>query len=101
MRHLSIRGKYCLSNYGRDEVAAAIDCLRQVCAQAWSDIYANDGLRPKYVEDHELPMQRPLFIDKGTRISYVRASQKWRIYGFRDGNVFFVLWFDFRKTIRP
>ena len=101
MRHLRIRGEYCLSECEKDEVAAALGCLRQVCARTWPDIYANDGLRPKYVEDRELPMTRPANIDPGTRISYVRATQKFRIYGFRSGDVFFVLWFDRNKIIRP
>jgi len=101
MRHIGLRARYCLSLCDRNEVAAALDCLRKMCSLSWPQIGVHSGLRLKKADENELPMQRPSFLDEGLTISYVRASDRFRIFGFRVGEVFHVLWFDSEHTIYP
>jgi hypothetical protein len=72
-----------------------MDALRQVTSLSWSNISRHAGLRLKWLDEPGLTgVCRPEWLSQDVRIGEVRASDRFRILGYRDGNDFVVLWFD-------
>jgi hypothetical protein len=101
--------KYCLSGHGRDEVKAAMNCLRKLTTLAWRDVLAQGGrggnktgLGHTIYGDHQLKhVSRPAALSQEVKISALRASQKSRIFGAYRNQVYYLLWFDRNHEIVP
>jgi hypothetical protein len=88
-------GAYCLSECQRDQVKEAIDAMRQLTSLAWTGISAHGGLRLKWLPESGLVgVTRPEWLSEEVRIAEVRASDRFRILGYRDNDDFVILWFD-------
>ena len=87
--------EYCLSWCARDQVKEAVDALRQVSSLPWRAIYSLAGLRLKSLPDSALlGVKRPSWLSQDIGIIEIRASQRFRILGYREANDLVVLWFD-------
>lgn len=100
---------FCLSRSEKTEIKEVIDCLRQLTAMPWYSVLSTggkagkkDGLGHTLYEDSELCcVKRPDQISKDIRISAVRASAKYRVFGFYLDHVYYLLWFDRNHKIVP
>jgi hypothetical protein len=93
--------EFCLSNCQSAEIRDAVDCLRQLTTLTWWQIRQTGGKKEKAglgyteYEDHELKhIRRPQELDPRIKISGVRASQKFRVFGAYSEHKFYILWFD-------
>lgn len=102
-------GDFCLSICTRDEVRAAIDCLRLLTTMTWMQVFQSGGrggnkagLGYTTYDDHALRgVTRPPTVSAEVFIGAIRASQKFRIFGCCIEHVFYVLWFDREHKIVP
>jgi hypothetical protein len=83
-------------------VKGIVGTLRTFCELPWTGIHASDGLRPRPAPDSQRRnAPRPPGLSPDVNITKIRASGKCRIYGYRDGDVFHLLWFDRNHLIMP
>jgi len=76
--------------------------LRKLTSTTWNAAFQQGGkgpnktgLAPTPYKDHDLKhVKRPAEISADLGIIGIRASQKYRIFGVRSRDVYFVLWFD-------
>lgn len=93
---------FCLSHSEKSEVKEVMDCLRQLTSMSWYDVLGTggkkgkkDGLGHTVYDDSALCcVKRPEQISRDIRISAVRASSKYRVFGFYFDHVYYLLWFD-------
>ena len=108
-RHAVCGGDFCLSSSTPDEVRGVIDCLRQLTTMTWYDVLRSGGkgggkagLGYEAYSDSALKRaSRPDFLSKELKISGIRASQKYRVFGFYHDHIFHILWFDRNHDIVP
>ncbi len=92
----------CLSACSRDDVKIALDCLRRLTGMPWiqvlqtatKDRSQKTGLHWTSYDDTALKVKRPAEIGSDHTICGIRAGGKFRIFGFRMGPAFHVVWFD-------
>jgi hypothetical protein len=99
-------GDYCLSRCDAAEVRQAVACLQRMTSMDWVSIqrtggkaHTKGGLGCTVYKDHLLDIGRPAKVSKDLAYLGVRATERFRIYGFRIGNTFYVLWFDPKKGL--
>lgn len=93
---------FCLSHSDKNEIKEVMDCLRQLTAMSWYDVLntggkkgRKDGLGHTIYEDNALRcVSRPQQVSRDIHISAVRASSKYRVFGFYFEHVYYLLWFD-------
>lgn len=96
---------FCLSKCSEAEIRTALTCLQKICQRNWQQILESGakanktGLNYEKHDDSSLATQRPNFLSKDVNICSVRASQVFRIFGFRDSDAFHPIWFDPRHSI--
>jgi hypothetical protein len=86
-----------------------MDCLRKLTTMTWHQVLDTGGkggnkhgLGHTPYNDHTLKgAKRPSGISEDLKISAVRASQKYRVYGFYLNHIFYILWFDRNHEIVP
>lgn len=94
--------KYCLSKCDRRQAKIALSGMQKMCRQSWTQVLESGGKSNKsglhyeeFRSNQEFKgVQRPAHLAKEKKIASVRANDKVRIYGYREGNTFFVLWID-------
>jgi hypothetical protein len=97
----------CLSRCQSDDVRQAIDCFRRMTAMTWVDVIQTatkdkskkTGLHWTPYKDDAIKIARPAAVSADHRIAGVRAGEKFRVFGFRFGAYFHVLWFDPEHTV--
>lgn len=102
-------GSYCLSQCADDDVRHAVDCFRRLTSLTWVQVYgtatkdksSKTGLHWHPYDDDSLRVKRPSQMSQDHRIHGIRAGGKYRIFGFRFGSYFHVLWFDPEHEICP
>lgn len=96
--------KYCLSFCSQKEVRGVVDALRQLTTLTWYQVMQS-GTKKKgkkvglnyetFTEsDFKGKISRPAGLSMDLRISSVRASDCFRIFGCHTNDIFYVLWFD-------
>ena len=98
---------YCLSKCSEEDIQTALTCLQKICQRTWQQIRESGakgagkaGLNYESHNDTSLgTMQRPASLSKDVVICSVRASEVFRIFGFRDSDAFHPIWFDPRHSI--
>lgn len=99
-RYQKDRG-YCLSACNNREIRSALDCFRKVTSLPWVKVHSDRGLRWTSYDKTALKIGYPSDLDQGVTIAAVRASDKFRVFGFRADDTFYVLWFDPNHKIVP
>lgn len=103
-------GEFCLSHCNKDDIRHYKDCVRKMTTMEWNDVLKSggkggankQGLAFTTYEDHALKgASRPSAVDPKLSISAVRASERTRLFGFRRGQTFFILWYDRNHEIVP
>jgi hypothetical protein len=105
--HINPGDHFCLSLCDADDVRHAVDCLLRMTTMTWSQVYGTatknraekKGMHWTTYEDYALKVPRPATIGKDHRISGIRAGEKYRIFGFRFEDCFYVIWFDPNHTV--
>ena len=100
---------FCLSHSDKNEIKEVMDCLRQLTVMSWYDVLGTggkkgrkDGLAHTYYDDNLLCcVRRPERVSRDIRISAVRASSKYRVFGFYFEHIYYLLWFDRNHKIIP
>ena len=93
-------GNHCLSMCGKAEIKAVVRCLRKFTSLDWPSAFVTGGRRKRSgglgYEVWDSPKLRgmlPAHVDRGVTIFSVRASETYRIFGFRLGDYAHILWF--------
>lgn len=87
---------HCLSRCAQIQVKEAMDCLRQLTTMSWREVQ-NSGGRPGNKAGLGYTLYSHLKfpeVSPDTRIAGVRASGRFRIFGFHERHVFYILRFD-------
>lgn len=105
-KHADTGGKFCLSGCSQDEVRGVVNCLRKMTTMTRLELttsggYPKTGLAYTLYPDDALKVKRPAGVDPGHRIAGVRASERFRVFGFLSEQIFYVLWFDREHAIVP
>jgi hypothetical protein len=109
-KHFGEGGVFCLSRCDQDEVRMVMSCFRRMTTMSWTDLIATGGKHPqakhglhctKYEDAALTGVSRPVQIDPALPMLGVRASEAFRVFGVRSGQIFFVLWFDRTHAICP
>jgi len=108
-RHYDPGGQYCLSNCTRDEIREYKDCVRMLTQLTWNQVLLQSGkgqhkagLAYTPYRDSDLKgASRPATVSPQLQISAVRGSQKMRLFGVRQGTVYYILWYDRTHSIVP
>lgn len=94
---------YCLSECTTDEIQTALKCFQKICLRTWQQILdtgtkergSKSGLHFEIIPDNAIKgASRPATLSEDVKICSVRASQVFRIYGFRESESFHPLWYD-------
>lgn len=100
---------YCLSLCTRDTIRHYKDCVRKMTTMTWNELLQTGGKGKNktglawtvYADDALKRVSRPSNIPKDVDICAVRASEKSRLFGFRQQATFYVLWYDRDHEIVP
>lgn len=94
-----VGGDYCLSHCEKDDKASFADRIHKLSKMSWSEIKQAPrhgwGIEPIDQLNNRLPHQAP----EGARALALRFSGKKPMVGYRDGNIFYIVWFDRNFTL--
>ena len=101
-RYAEPGGAFCLSFCERPDVRAATNCLKQLTTLTWQQALETggrlgnkSGLGLTHYDDDVLnKVSRPPWLAEGVKLSAVRPSRSFRIFGVHIDHVFYVIWFD-------
>lgn len=89
-----LKSSHCISNCTKDEQAAFANRIREMTQMTWAQIKQapRHGLGHEKIAQlkHKLPSGAP---DDAHALAF-RFDGKKPMVGFRDGNIFYVVWFD-------
>ncbi|OPY59352.1 MAG: hypothetical protein A4E56_03239 [Pelotomaculum sp. PtaU1.Bin065] len=88
-----------LSEWDGEEIAELIRTFKKMESLTWTGVFKHGGLRYKYIDNYSKPL--PLMVSKDETIGEIRVSKQSRIFGFRNRNVFHIIWFDNKHEICP
>ena len=73
---------------------------KMLAGMDWDEIYRHPGIG--WDEVHESSMKRkiPSTVERET-LHHIKVSKKGRIWGYRDGNTFYVVWLDPNHEVTP
>lgn len=92
--------QHCLlSDWRGDELSELIKAFKTMEALPWNQLQRHHGLGFKVVDSFSRPL--PQAISPDETIFEVRVCQRKRVFGYRAGNVFRIIWFDRNHEICP
>ncbi|MDR1921109.1 MAG: hypothetical protein LBS31_05110 [Candidatus Adiutrix sp.] len=91
-------GRYALNKCTKDEKAALVDKLHNLCALTWKQIY-NAGRHGLGFEKVEVKKAAPPEIFKDHNQVAFRFCGKKPMVGFIDHDTFYIVWFDHDFTL--
>jgi hypothetical protein len=107
-RHCTTGHRHCLSHCETEEVKMAVECLKKLNTLTWIQVLQQGGkgenktgLGYTTYEDHDLKGVQNPHISPDVKVSGIRATQKFRIFGCYLNHIFFVSWFDPKHEIVP
>lgn len=74
----------------KDELKAFVSFAKKIESTIWSDIQRSKGFQYENVNS----LKKPDFISEDVVLKSLRVNQTFRIYGYRSGTDFFIIWFD-------
>lgn len=66
----------------------------------WNEIYRHDGLGWDEVPESNMKFKIPSRINR-KELHHIKVSRRGRIWGYREGNSFHVVWFDPDHQVTP
>lgn len=101
-------GKYCLKNWGEENLSKTLARLQDICCKKLSEIMRDKRVYHFAPVDWSQTIEKTGFPNnKVNRLDPYHFSlvgvnnQKARVYGGYAGNIFYVVWFDLEHTIWP
>ena len=91
--------RWQLSKWKGNELTDLIKCFKKMESMSWSQIKVHSGLRYKSLTDP--PNINNDNISEDVTICEMRVCDVKRIHGFRDKNVFCIVWFDRDHSVCP
>lgn len=95
-------GDYCFSCLPKEDKAAVAESLFKRRTLSWNDLIKapRHGLGTEQMPVGRIGQSRPLFITEDTD-SYIvfRYNGKKAMVGYRQGRIFYILWFDHNFTL--
>lgn len=88
-----------LSSWQTTELDQLVKRLKYIEQMTWKEVKANKGLNYKPVENYVLTL--PSSVPKDSVIRELKVDDTKRLFGFRDGNIFFFIWFDREHEVEP
>lgn len=109
LKYCTTSGKCCFKDCDAQELKGVLDCFRKLTSMSWQDVLKQGGKRGNKTglaytlyEDSALKgVKRPPSIDSEFRISSLRVSDKFRIFGVYAEHVYHPIWFDRNHEICP
>ncbi len=93
--------RYCLSKYSKREKADFANTIHALSRMTWAeiDVAPREGFGYEPIGISQLKPSLPLNLSEDVRIIAFRLSKKGRMAGYRDGNIFYILWFDHTRKL--
>lgn len=82
--------KYQIYNLNQRELKEFLKFAKKVEQLEWKDIRKDVGLKYKSLNN----LCPPSYISKDITLHSMRASQKFRIIGYKEKEFFYIVWFD-------
>lgn len=100
------RRNYTASDLTKEEFKAVHDSLRMMSSMDWASIPKHDGLEYKPADKKAIrkAIKRtplPSSVPEDCTMFYFRASGKFRVFGYRAQNIFYLIWFDRNHNVMP
>jgi|GEM_PF-883290 len=98
--------KYVLSKWSANEISDLMNALKKIENHTWSQIKSQGstakgesvGCGFKLIN----PCQKlPESVSKDAKISEMRVCKRKRIFGFRLGSIYYIIWFDRDHSVCP
>jgi hypothetical protein len=89
-----IQSSYCITNCSNDERAQLVITLYNISKLTWNQVYGthSKGMGCERIPYYRINAEIPKYISKDTTFLSFRFTQANRFVGYRDGNVFILLW---------
>jgi hypothetical protein len=85
---------YYLTDWRSEELQRLIDTFRTMESLNWSEVIRYKGLGFKIVDPKTFSTDLPEVISPDISIIEFRVSKRARLFGYRDKNIFNIIWFD-------
>jgi len=95
------KNKVKLSKWTNTELEELIEKFKQLEEQTWKQIRGNSGLNYHHTNHSQLKVDIPMNIPQDAKITYFRVCGVKRVFGFRDGHNYYLIWFDREKEVYP
>lgn len=82
--------KYPMYELNNNEIKEFVSFAKKVEAVQWKNLKHINGLKYEVLHNFKTPDN----ISKDVTIRSMRLSKKFRIIGYRDGEYFYMIWFD-------
>jgi hypothetical protein len=82
--------KYQLWDLKKDELKKFVSFAKKIENSTWNDIQVSKGYHYETIKNVILPN----FISKDIVLKSLRVDNKFRIYGYRMEDDFYIIWFD-------
>lgn len=82
--------KYQMYNLNIRELKEFIKFAKKVENMQWKDIRRDRGLNYESLKG----LKNPLYLSEDVVLHSMRLSKKFRIIGYKDKNMFYIIWFD-------
>lgn len=80
--------------------AQMIRQCKLLASMTWEEIYRHKGLGWDEVEEVNMKFRIPAGV-KRDRLHHIKISKKGRMWGYREGNTFHVVWLDPNHEVTP
>ncbi|MEK7149699.1 MAG: hypothetical protein AAB757_01865 [Patescibacteria group bacterium] len=100
--------KYCLSDWQKAEISGALNRLKEVNQKTYNDLFREKEVYHFHPVDWSTTKEKNGFPDK--KVNNLEPfqfallginNQKARIFGARQDNIFYIVWFDLNHEVDP
>lgn len=81
------------------EFKLLIECFKLIESLTWNDIKAHPGLN--FERNKNIAIQLPQGLPIDSKLSSMRVDEKFRIYGYRVQEFFYIIWIDKNHVVCP
>jgi hypothetical protein len=88
--------KYSLKNCADKEKSALVEKLSELSQLSWNDLYKapRHGLGCEIIKQNSMNVPIPEMLKDDRKLLAFRFDAKKPMVGFREGNIFFIIWVD-------
>ena len=97
---LHVCERHCLlSEWQGQELIELVNAFKKMESVKWNQLFDHPGLN--YEKIHKYSKPPPPQVSPDVTVYGFRVSEKKRVFGYRAGNVFRILWFDRNHEVTP